>query len=376
MGVLLRDVCQGTCFMQLMEGKKVTKTKEPVTLPPTLLQVAARAIGLAEEEALQTVSDFKYSNEERAAIEEETKDQAQSENWENFKKGMMTASTIKSSVTRMETIRAKPEEDPSTRISYIMGYKKIRDTKAMKYGRAQESHAKRAYRKHMTRLHKNFKIFNCGLYIHPDHAHIGASPDLRVDCRCHGPGLCEIKCPISIKGQKPNLSNVSFLEKTGRLKANHQYSYQVQTQMAVTGMAYCDLFVYSSAGYLIERIERDDLLWQNILESATEFWRRFVVPELLYGKINKQYVLDDEDENEDSSVDKHEDHSYVLQPSTSKASYKPSAVHDLPVYICSVCTEGITDIDNAVQCNMCKIFSHSECVQRPSERWLCVSCDL
>ena len=68
---------------------------------------------------------------------------------------------------------------------------------------------------------------------------IGASPDSYVDCSCCRSELLKVKCPNSIKREKPSHKNLSFLTLRENdkvtLKQSHPYFYQVQGQMGVTG---------------------------------------------------------------------------------------------------------------------------------------------
>ena len=63
-----------------------------------------------------------------------------------------------------------------------------------------------------------------------------ASPDSNVDCSCCGSGLLEVKCPNSIKREKPSHENDNVT-----LKQNHPFFYHVQRQMGVTGKNHCGL---------------------------------------------------------------------------------------------------------------------------------------
>ena len=78
-----------------------------------------------------------------------------------------------------------------------------------------------------------------GLVLTEKNPFIGALPDSNVDCSCCGSGLLEVKCPSSIKCEKPFHENLSFLtlgeNDKVTLKQNHPYFYQVQGQMGVTG---------------------------------------------------------------------------------------------------------------------------------------------
>ena len=63
----------------------------------------------------------------------------------------------------------------------------------------------------MRSQHKQFKSEDSGLVVHKDKPFISASPDLLVYCKCCREGLCEIKCPETIKVQRPSPANVPYL---------------------------------------------------------------------------------------------------------------------------------------------------------------------
>ena len=89
------------------------------------------------------------------------------------------------------------------------------------------------------------------MVIDPKYPHLGASPDGYVNCSCCGPGVIEVKCPFSC-------SNQSFLEATNDTnfclectgdgqfssKRSHSYLYQVQLQMKLCDVTYCDYVIW------------------------------------------------------------------------------------------------------------------------------------
>ena len=50
-----------------------------------------------------------------------------------------------------------------------------------------------------TESHENFTVSDSGLHINPKWPFMGASPDGLVDCNCCSKGICEIKCPYSLR---------------------------------------------------------------------------------------------------------------------------------------------------------------------------------
>ena len=95
-----------------------------------------------------------------------------------------------------------------------------------------------------------FSIADSGLVLNPKWPHLGESPDGIVQCECCGKRVVEIKC--SYCHWHDAVENVA-LEKqsclaivddeTLQLNHSHAYYYQVQTQMFVCNVDYCDFCV-------------------------------------------------------------------------------------------------------------------------------------
>ena len=92
--------------------------------------------------------------------------------------------------------------------------------------------------------HINLKIGETGLHVLPTHPYIGASPDLLVECSCHGKGIVEIKCPFSICETVPVPDNYVHVDSYLHLKTTSPYYFQVQGQMGVLSVEYYD-FLYT-----------------------------------------------------------------------------------------------------------------------------------
>ena len=75
--------------------------------------------------------------------------------------------------------------------------------------------------------------------------------DLQTESDCCGKGLCEIKCPESIKDQEPYIDNVTYLkENDGTIVLDHKHAYffQIQGQMKILKREFCDFYVYTHHG--------------------------------------------------------------------------------------------------------------------------------
>ena len=181
-----------------------------------------------------------------------------------------------------------------------MGSTQNIQTKAMKHSISLEPDAKVVYSEIMRSQHKQLKTKASGLVVYKDKPFISASPDLLVECKCCGQGLCEIKCPESIKDLSPSVENVpySYVRNDSQitLKKNHPYYFQIQGQMGLTSRSYCDLFIFSFHGHICVRIVFDNDFFMDMIDTISWFWNKFALPELL--KLYKaEHVLMDKDMN-------------------------------------------------------------------------------
>lgn len=94
--------------------------------------------------------------------------------------------------------------------------------------------------------------------IDPNYPFLGASPDGFVTCSCCGKGVLEVKCPY--KHKQPLVLEADandrsfFLDEHMQLKRLHRYFSQVQLQMQVAGVTYCDLCVYTDLDMKVVRV--------------------------------------------------------------------------------------------------------------------------
>ena len=136
---------------------------------------------------------------------------------------------------------------------------------------------------------------DAGLVLNPKWPHIGASPDGAISCSCCGRGVVEIKCPYCRRSDDildTIAHDKNFCLKRGPdeacyLDRSHAYYYQVQTQLFVCDVAYCDFVVctfpaeHCEPNIHIKRISADDNLWSSCISKSSHFSRVCVLPELL-----------------------------------------------------------------------------------------------
>ncbi|XP_060594190.1 uncharacterized protein LOC132748587 [Ruditapes philippinarum] len=131
----------------------------------------------------------------------------------------------------------------------------------------------------MKQTHTNLLIQQSGLWINPKYPFIGASPDGLVSCDCCGEGVVEIKCPYCAKGKKLSEAKLNYLSE-GKLKENHRYFYQVQTQLIVTEREFCDFVVWSEQDIDVIRIELNENTETEIITKSKEFFIQVILPEI------------------------------------------------------------------------------------------------
>ena len=138
----------------------------------------------------------------------------------------------------------------------------------------------------MRTTHPRFKVEESGFIISATYPFIGASPDGVVSCNCHGTGLIEIKCPYSCKEKLPDKDEIppshcmDFTDGKWLLKRNHAYYYQVQCQLNVCQLDYCDFIVWTEGQHRVDRILRDSNFFETEMDQVKHFFKYGILPEL------------------------------------------------------------------------------------------------
>ena len=290
----LKSAIPESCFIEIIEGKRYTS--------PVVTETSTEILSIIEHAELiknkenpsyeqeTFLNSIKLSPSEIAIIYDKTTMQSNSEFWFNQRKGRITASKFKRVFTRMETLK-KIDCDPTPLLQDILGEAEKVTTWQMKHGISAERHAKAKYKQVITIKHKNMLFQDPGMTILESEPYISGSPDLELECKCHGKGVCEIKCPPSVPADKaPSPKTYKHLEiREGhvRLKKSSEYYFQIQGQMAITKRSYGDIFIFNIANrsYHLERIDFDPTFWEQMLHNLKLFWHTFVLPKLLTVKV-------------------------------------------------------------------------------------------
>lgn len=246
---------------------------EPIVPDLTPEIIALKAVEHLASIAVQTNNEF----------EENTREQSNSENW-LYERSKRISSTMFKDVAerRVTTLSANL-------VKRIIYREKI-STKAIEYGRANESIAIKAYEEF-----KCVTVQRCGMFVDPKNPFLCTSPDGLVGTE----GLVEIKCPHTAKdstslvdvckshniGLKVNNDGSLYLPKS------HKYFYQIQGQLAITNRSWCDFFVWSPNDFYCIRINQDHAFWDRIVPKMKQFYMDCCLPEILDSRFRRKLPL-------------------------------------------------------------------------------------
>lgn len=223
------------------------------------------------------------TQEQVKEIEASTRDQASNPRWHKLRAHRLTASKISEVSKAMDTFHrdlVKKSDDPKVHekpknLAQRLQSGNFRTTKSMRAGVENEPIAAEHY---LAEEAGSVNIYPVGIIIHPKAFWLAASPDRRVydPSSAEKFGLLEIKCPDMEK--KSCLDEVEYLVKNDHkylLKRSHTHFYQIQMQMAVTGLPWTDLYCWSDKITHLERIDFDADFWSKVKLNIDEFYFSF-----------------------------------------------------------------------------------------------------
>jgi len=121
--------------------------------------------------------------------------------------------------------------------------------------------------------HINCYIRHAGFRISVEMPFIGASADGYVTRDCHGKGVVKVKCPYT---DRNSVLSELLLIPTMQCEKNHKYNIQMQLEMYVSNVSYCDLVVWQTSSILIVPVERDEELIASVLARLQDVWVRHI----------------------------------------------------------------------------------------------------
>ncbi|KAK1904600.1 Exonuclease [Dissostichus eleginoides] len=276
-----------SAILSVIEGHSHRYTPKTVQLdlptPLTSLYQSSRLVldlpALLEEGA-KVFEELNLTPEQCLLVEEKTRKQSRSRVWFEQRAGRVTASSFH------EAAKTESSSSVIKRVCYPRSSQF--STEATRWGLQNEDTAKKSYLVAMQDHHEDINVAASGLILNPELPWIGASPDGVVSCACHEPGILEIKCPFSAKDR-------SLLECTKdsrfcltvpeggvmSLKLDHSYMYQVQAQMCVAEVMFCDFVVWTPQELFKQRIMFDGAFFDVAHSKVVNCIRTGILPELL-----------------------------------------------------------------------------------------------
>ena len=169
----------------------------------------------------------------------------------------------------------------------ILTQKDLSSVSAVNYGLSNESRAAQRYAEYMKASGNPVQVSDCGVVISNAMPWLAASPDRKVIDKVFGFGIVEIKCPFTLRNVTPEeaCADPNFychlVNGKPELKKDHPYYYQVQGQLGLTGLKWCDFVVFLQKGLIIQRIKFDELFWMSMIEKLTKFYQQHVMVEAM-----------------------------------------------------------------------------------------------
>ena len=241
-------------------------------------------LDLPYKELLEKANDISIhiTNTEIDIVEKQTRNQAASSIWFEFRAGRVTASKL---YAVCKTSIVKPSRSLIKAICYPQSC--TFTSKQTSWGCKHEEAAKDTYHHLMASKHINMSIYKSGLFISNEEPHIAATPDALVECQCCGKGCLEIKCPYCVKEafifEGVQTKGFCLHLKDGKICLNrlHPYYYQIQAQMFCTNQKYCDFVVWTKRECHVERVPFNGEFFSDCVKLSRTFFRRCILVEVL-----------------------------------------------------------------------------------------------
>ena len=118
---------------------------------------------------------------------------------------------------------------------------------------------------------------------------LGCSPDgwVKDEAASNPNGVAEYKCPYSARNMTPQEACTqikgffcTLQDGTMKLKMTHNYFYQVQGVMGITGCQWCDFVVWTPLSISVERIDFHPTFYENMTTKLEWFFDHALLPEL------------------------------------------------------------------------------------------------
>lgn len=220
-------------------------------------------------------------------IFEKTKSQGNCRFWIEQRYGRITGSNF----YRICHLRETTNKENT--LKDLLGYCPVTTEKQppqFEWGHEKETSAIDLYYKKLKKIHKELCISECGLIVNPELSHLGSSPDRMQFCVCCGKRVVEVKSLFAKRSLLPHIAAADYIYKEDgayKLKRETKWNYQIQGEMALSGVKTADLVIYTNKGIIVIEVPFDEKLWKDLLLKLNKFYIDFMIPELLSQRIKK-----------------------------------------------------------------------------------------
>ena len=241
-----------------------------------------------------------------------TCDQSDNTHWHHLRHGRITASMVGQVFKHSGYWTNLHIKEPTGLIKRILGYNAQTNftPPACAYGLAMEPVAAQLYKQQLQLPIdiESIKLHRVGLCLSAKESWIAASPDYIVEqlgsgsrVATHGDGkyLVEVKSFVRV----PNVYTFQelldfrgssylpyYFDEEGKccIKRDHKHYFQIQCQLYVTGLSYCDLVMFYNEYIQVVRVDFDKTHWDSIIfPELYAFYFRFIVPEMYFKRIKR-----------------------------------------------------------------------------------------
>ena len=222
------------------------------------------------------------SSEEAEDIAKTTRTQFVSKRWHEERYCRITSSKFG------EICKSRTRTSLCTRILYKNSLPI--SSAALIWGRDHESQARLEYSR---KLKEGWSVEECGLHLSTYKGYLGASPDGLV---CFGGKICgciEIKCPYSARDKliSDACLKPQFFCKNDGNNITLNYFYQIQGQLAILNLEWCDFVIWTRSDLHVQRVKADSDFWQQqCLPKLDSFYYNVMLPEIVYPRYPQDLI--------------------------------------------------------------------------------------
>ncbi|KAH9364458.1 hypothetical protein HPB48_000207 [Haemaphysalis longicornis] len=223
----------------------------------------------------QSCTGLEITPADTAALEQNTRQQANSETWKKAPSQRVTASSFGMVLKR-----------PTWTDEGLQKFTPQKDLSRVWPSATSNLRFHRYVSVMKTRGH-NVEAFRCGLVVDPSCPWLGASPDRLIFDPSETPmhGVLEVRCPYSQKSKSVSqIAEPFYMVKDHqgifRLDRSHDYYFQVLGQMALAGLSWTDFAVFSDHFMIVERIRFCEQDWAVARPKLDNFFFSVLLPYL------------------------------------------------------------------------------------------------